>query len=568
MVFAALGLVALGSVATIATLALRDAPTRSRRTRATAASSLRAGWGHHPITDDPPPASSSPEALRRYAEALQASRDGAQELSIDRYNSAVQLDPDFAAAHLRIALDRGIERGRESLLRALANRDALDARDRAVLEAVAPAYTETPTDFAAASARLAAVAERYPDDVMVLSTLGRLQGEHDLRASVASYRRASAVDPGHVPARAAMADSLAYLGDLPGARRTLEECLTVSPSATACLREQVYLDLAVSDCAAVETTARRWLLISREGGSAQRFLAGTLLGQGRPLDTVRETLTQSRAAQTAERRAQTEGDDARSLAALAGDFAEATRLGEAAELRVEGSHAESDHASAALALAMIFDEQGRTADAARVAGRFLERRDAWSGDPRSDDRAMERDPTQVLLSMQQRAGAVPEAVVTSQREARRAWWSRRQGALPEVSGFLWVTQYAAGVETPAEAHAALEALGRFGGVPRVALLPAMHVDAAVGRTYALGGRAAEALPYLTRAATSCYGLRFPVEQVRAMRDLGVARAATGDRAGACTAWASVVARWGRATPRSVTAEDARARMRASGCPTG
>jgi tetratricopeptide (TPR) repeat protein len=453
-----------------------------------------------------------------------------------------------------------VERGREALLQALSHRASLDERDRALLDAVAPAYTETPTDFAAASERLAAVAQRFPDDVTVLSALGRVQAEHDLRASVASQQRVSAIDPGHVPARSALADSLTYLGDLAGARRTLEECLDVSPSATACLRQQVYLELAVSDCAAVETTARRWMLISREGGSAQRFLAYGLAGQGRPLDAVRETLLQSRASQEPERRARSEQEDARALAALAGDLGEAARRGEAVEALVEASRAESEHAASAAALAMILEEQGRGADAARVAQRFLERREAWEVTPRTDDRALSRDPTQALLSVQVRAGTLSATAAAAQRAARRAWWERRQGSLPEVGGFVWITQYAAGVETRAEAAEALAALARFGGVPPYALLPGMHVDAVVGRAYLLAGRAAEALPALTRAATSCYALRFPVDQMRAVRDLGVARAATGDRAGACAAFKRVVDRWGRATPRSVTAEDARARM--------
>jgi serine/threonine protein kinase/tetratricopeptide (TPR) repeat protein len=560
-VFAALGLVAFGAVGA---LALREPATRRRGPRP-AVPQARASWGRRPITADPPPSSASAEALRRYVEGLRASRDGAQELALERFTLASTLDPDLAAAHLRIALARGVERGREALLQALSHRGLLDERDRAVLDAVAPAYTETPTDFTAASARLAAVAQRFPDDVTVLSALGRVQAEHDLRASVASQRRVSALDPGHVPARSSLADSLTYLGDLPGARRTLEECLEVSPSATACLRQQVYLELAVSDCAAVETTARRWMLISREGGSAQRFLAYGLAGQGRPLDAMRETLVQSRASQVIERRAQSEQEDARALAALAGDFAEAARRGAAVEALVEASRAESDHAAAAAALAMILDEQGRGADAARVAQRFLERREAWEVTPRTDDRALGRDPTQALLSVQVRAGTLAAPAAAAQRAARRAWWERRQGALPEVGGFVWITQYAAGVETQAEAAEALAALARFEGVPPFALMPGMHMDAVVGRAYLLAGRAAEALPALTRAATSCYALRFPVDQMRAVRDLGVARAATGDRAGACAAWRQVVDRWGSATPRSVTADDARARMRANSC---
>ncbi|MEZ4392885.1 MAG: protein kinase [Polyangiales bacterium] len=561
---AAVGLVALGAVG-----ALTVRGTSRRHLRAAPAPSIAAArvtWGQHPITEDPPPASSSPEALRAYAEGLRATRDGAHELALERYTRAITLDPDLAAAHLRIALDRGVDRGRDSMLRALALRASLDERDRAVLDAVAPAYTETPTNFAAASARLAAVAQRFPDDVMVRWTLGRVQGEHDLRASVASYRQAIELDPGHVPARASMADSLIYLGDLPEARRALEACLDVSPTATACLREQAALDLAVSDCAAAEATARRWALLSRESGAPLRFLAYALAGQGRPIDALRETLRRSRAEQPAARRARSELEDARSLAAWSGDLAEAARQGEALEALVEPNRAEADHATAARALSALLEEQGRGADAAAVAMRFMERRDAWEVSPRTDDHALGRDPTQALLSVQLRAGVLSAAVTRAKREARRAWWAERQATLPEVAGFVWITQYAAGVESPAEARAALAALPRFGGaVPSYALMPGMHMDAAVGRAYLLAGRPADALPALTRAATSCYGLRFPVEQMRATRDLGAARAATGDRAGACAAWRTVVDRWGRATPRSITAEDARTRMRASGC---
>lgn len=66
----------------------------------------------------------------------------------------------------------------------------------------------------------------------------------------------------------------------------------------------------------------------------------------------------------------------------------------------------------------------------------------------------------------------------------------------------------------------------------------------MGCTYLLAGLLMEALSPLTRAATSCYALRFPVEQMRAVRDLGVAREATGDRAGACEAFKWVVDRRG------------------------
>lgn len=40
----------------------------------------------------------------------------------------------------------------------------------------------------------------------------------------------------------------------------------------------------------------------------------------------------------------------------------------------------------------------------------------------------------------------------------------------------------------------------------------------------------------------------------------------GDQAGACEAYRYVLGRWGNARPRSVIAEEARARSKALGCP--
>ncbi|MDO9020104.1 MAG: protein kinase [Deltaproteobacteria bacterium] len=523
------------------------------------------GWGDRPITRDPPPATASAEARRHYSRALRALRDGNQELALTDLEAATTADPDLAAAHLRAALERGVERGRAAMLRALAHREALDARDRAVLDAIVPAYTETHADFAAVSARLAAVAARFPRDVTVLGTLGRVQDEHDLRAAVASYRQVTAVDPGHIPTRAALAVSLAHLGYLADARRELSDCLAASPFATACLRQQALLQLAESDCGGAEATARRWLLLHRDGGAALRILATALAGQDRPLDAVRETLTQARAAEDPGGRALAEAADSRTLAVLEGDFVEATRQGEAAEALVRSSHLEADHATAAQALTMILDERGQVAEAAQVARRFLDEREAWSVDAHTDDVTLGRDPTHWFLTLQARAALLTATAAETAREARRAWWERRHAALPEVAGFVWITQYAAAAETPIQARAALALRPRFGHPPPVALAPGMHFDAVVGRTLLLAGEAREALPFLTRAATSCYALLFPVAQGRAQRDLGVARALTGDAAGACEAWRGVLARWGHATPRSVTGEDARARMAAAGC---
>jgi hypothetical protein len=64
---------------------------------------------------------------------------------------------------------------------------------------------------------------------------------------------------------------------------------------------------------------------------------------------------------------------------------------------------------------------------------------------------------------------------------------------------------------------------------------------------------------------SCYALMAPLVHTRATYHLGQALEASGDREGACAAYASVLARWGKAQPASVTAAKASERSRDLRC---
>jgi tetratricopeptide (TPR) repeat protein len=118
--------------------------------------------------------------------------------------------------------------------------------------------------------------------------------------------------------------------------------------------------------------------------------------------------------------------------------------------------------------------------------------------------------------------------------------------------------------TPEQAAAALAAAPP--GDLRL-LAPGIADQAALGTVLLRAGRAAEAVPFLERAAHRCDGFLAPVAQVRATAQLGRALEVTGDRAGACAAYQRVLDRWG-ATARSVTARDARLRATALGCAPG
>jgi eukaryotic-like serine/threonine-protein kinase len=75
----------------------------------------------------------------------------------------------------------------------------------------------------------------------------------------------------------------------------------------------------------------------------------------------------------------------------------------------------------------------------------------------------------------------------------------------------------------------------------------------------------EALPYLKRAVASCRVFDAPFAHTHAMLNVGRALESKGDHAGACEAYGKVLARWGHAKPRSVTADKARERAKALGC---
>ena len=136
-----------------------------------------------------------------------------------------------------------------------------------------------------------------------------------------------------------------------------------------------------------------------------------------------------------------------------------------------------------------------------------------------------------------------------------------------MPGYAWVLGYAETVDSAEEARDALAKLDTLGPVPP--LLPTFaNNELYVGRTLVLAGRAAEGIPHLEKAARHCGRLGDAFAHPQAELELGVAREATGDAERACDAYRAVVAQWGNAKPRSVTATRARARLRALDCPHG
>jgi serine/threonine-protein kinase len=136
---------------------------------------------------------------------------------------------------------------------------------------------------------------------------------------------------------------------------------------------------------------------------------------------------------------------------------------------------------------------------------------------------------------------------------------------PYFAGYRWAHGYADVASSDEDAREALAALPAYAPIPGYWF----HApsESGIGRTHLLAGRVDEAIGWLRRAAGKCRALREPFEDTRAHFDLGRALEAKGDRAGACAEYGVVVDRWGKARPKSVTADVARARMKTIKCGT-
>jgi serine/threonine-protein kinase len=117
----------------------------------------------------------------------------------------------------------------------------------------------------------------------------------------------------------------------------------------------------------------------------------------------------------------------------------------------------------------------------------------------------------------------------------------------------WVAAFASPTRSRADALNALSALPSYLPLPDSYLRTA-DIDEPIGRAFLLGGRAAEAIPFLRRAAHCCYRLAYSLDALWATLELGEALDATGQRAEACAQFRDVLARVGRSREHSRSAQ--------------
>ena len=519
------------------------------------------------LTDLPLPTSPVPAALAAYTKAIRDERDGAEDAAFVDFETATKLDPELAAAHLRFALRVALYEatsGREHYALARKYRDRLSPRDAELLDAAEPLFQRDPSDMPEWGRRIDALSAKYPGDADLASksaTIHNALGEFAVAASQAE--RAARLDPRFGLALADLAENYAYLGDFARSTATIAKCLAVAPSASQCMWLQEFIDDQNGNCAATEASARQRIAIDPTLSDGYKALAYALAAEGRPMPAVREAVGQTVSRLTDEFGKQRYRLNLLArLAIIEGDFATATKLGDELRALVESRADASDHAAAAYLASGIEQEVGRPERAAEIARAFLERHEAWQDDTIVHDYSMSGDLTPAILTFVRGTKGFPDAAYD---EALAAWRKRySSSARGDYRRYVWVYGYAAAVVTREDALGAVAVLPEYSPLPD--FLPNGALPrASVGRTLWLAGREEEGIKWLEQASISCNIANRPLEWIRAHAWLAEALEKSGDKKGACAAHDVVLAHWGNAKPRSITADWSKARARSLGC---
>jgi eukaryotic-like serine/threonine-protein kinase len=515
-----------------------------------------------PVTELPLP-TTSPEALAAYREAMQAYRDGIFDADVRAFERAVALDPSLAAAHLRLSyiLFPGNEtEARAHYERASQLRASLTPHEEILLDAFEPYIRREPADVAETERRLRAACDRFPLDPDFALYYANARFHVGIDPGTEAFERAVTLDPKFGNAYAYIVEKKLYLGDIDGAVATAEKCLREVPSATRCALIRGMNDIVRGNCQRVDADARRSIAIDPQSSRGYRYLAAAELALGHPVQTAQEALEQAWArVEEKPVRERVELVDRYALDVLRGDFSTAEKDARALEQLVAKSASRAAHATVARELVDLYEETGRTDDAAAVAQDFLRRQAAWIGDPRAENFAIGRDATIDMLAVLLRTGKLARAEFETQRAAWAETW--RKTMKPRFVPFIWIHGYAAPAQTADDAVAALAALPTYRPIDQYH--PHTFADGDIGRTFVLAGKLDEGLAYLRTAGASCLATEFPIAHTRAELELGKALEAKRDTAGACAAYRVVLDRWGAV--RSATAELARSRARALAC---
>ncbi len=487
--------------------------------------------------------SSVPAADAEYANGLDAYRHRSLAEAIRHLEHAAELDPTFAAAHVRLAAihltptfstgTRLIEVGRRHFAEARRMQGHLRPEDRAYLLALEPLAQPTP-DLPAFLTAAQALARAYPDDpdaLFVLSTAQLAAGQPD--AADATDAKVVAKDPSFGPAYAGLCRRAATTPDAGAqALACFERCLAAAPASGPCHAGRASTLAKLGRCANLAEEGRAWDAVDPEHWGGLLKLTDALFAQGMPVEAVRDTLRRALAKSAGE--GASERDVPRSLwldasaLAVTGDFD-----GALAGLRkyAAGSVGAAGRTAEAELAADVLEESGRVAEARAEIEAVSRESAAWT----SAEQAR-LHPLQVRgAHMDWLAGRLKRADYVV---ARVADGPSRTYPLPLA---------------PEDAHDVLQ---------DAASAPDRFDPGLLGEAHLRAGDAAAAVPLLEKALVPCSGIEAGIRALHLHALLGEALEQTGDATGAAREYRRVLAFWGSATPPSVTANAVRARLAA------
>jgi serine/threonine-protein kinase len=520
----------------------------------------------HTLTDYPPPVTKDPSAAAAYAAAMQHRRDGAFSVAEDDLDRAIKLDPTFAAAHLRLlsvasfvdSARTSVSSRQEHFAAAYAFRQQLDSRDRLLL-AVGEEMLQSPIPWLEVLSRLRAVLAQYPDDPEALLDLAFSSiWASDPPAARAAAERALVVDPEFAAAESIL--GITYFTESADEERThYERCVALSPTAATCLRQLAIFYSEHGMCAEYEDTARRIVAVEPKGFRSQIKLADALAVRGAPIESVRELLDKAVVLQEAVASSYAgRALNDLGLALLVGDFPAAIAAARERDRTFASLTTEGAHAHTAMTIITSLEEEGRAAEATAAAEEFERRSPAWVA---NDWRVRH-----YLLYARHHGGKIGDAEFARAFAAleKEATSLRSERTKPMVEIILRAS-YADASDVPQ----LLPYLNRPA--------PEGGVEAWRGKGLLLAGRSADAIAPLRAGAAACailpddddFSAWTGSQAFSFMHShlwLGEALEATGDTAGACTAYRVVTDRWKNAKPRSITLETAKAHARALHCP--
>jgi len=516
------------------------------------------------LTELPVPATTD-AGRRAWADTVDAQRRGDRTRAIRASLALVEAEPDLAQAWLRrgIVLHQTGDRhgAQAAVAEASARADRLPTRDRHLLDALTPLVLQVKVDYDGAVAAARRGVEAEPEDAELRLTLAeRLSSTRHLDEFRAVSLEALELDPGYAWVRFVRAKRFANFGYTDDAAAELAACADGPDPAPACLRLRAERANLMGQCETAEHDIDQEIRLSPGDADALRRRASLLLSANRPVPAVSEGLRMARAADPSTT-PDVEHAHRASVAAWNGDFAGAlAAVAEWEEGVATQSTAETRMPPRWLAIRLLL-ESGDTAGAADLAETTLAQQEAWSDD--RDQRYPKRPWEPALKAVSVAAGRLDPTAYDAWREA---WEADRMGPSTLSVGTIWFWSRGLPVRDRVDAEAAVAAVGRF-AFQLGALLSHTNnpvLGLGVARVQRLAGTP-DASASLASLADRCLVLDEPLVPHLARAEAARLAETNGDTAEACRRWGQVVDAWGRAVPRSVTAEEARGRLDALGC---